>query len=70
MSNTHDWYWELQRKELRKIFYRISIGLEDCTDMCIASGIISQFLKSLEEQIVEEGKGYLNRFPQIKEYMS
>ena len=59
---TDTWFYDNARKELRKILYRINIGLEDQTDLGIACGILSSFLHSDNEILTKEANDYIQRY--------
>lgn len=63
MIETDVWFYENSRKELRKIIYRVNIGLEDQTDLGIACGILSSFLHSDNNDLKNEAQAYIERYP-------
>lgn len=59
---TDTWFYDNARKELRKILYRINIGLEDQTDLGIACGILSSFIHSDNDNLTKEAHEYIQRY--------
>jgi hypothetical protein len=68
MNIVDEWYWRFQQNELKKILFRITVGLCDQSDLCIAYGILNSFLNSSEEALQDEANEYLNNIAEFKNF--
>jgi hypothetical protein len=62
------WYWDIYRKDLRKLINRFVMGLETLADTSATIGILSMFLKSNDMKLIAEARRYLKLVPLLQKY--
>jgi uncharacterized protein Yka (UPF0111/DUF47 family) len=61
-------YFQIYRKDLKKIINRINIGLDTTADISALIGIISMFLDSSQDELIEEAHNYIRSMELLQKY--
>jgi hypothetical protein len=68
MTDVDNFMFDMYRKEIYQIIYRVSVGLDDMTDITMGSAFLYLFLNSSDSNIQVEGIEFLAKLPILEKF--
>ena len=68
MNSVDSFYFQIYRKDLKKIIYRVSMGLDTAADISALIGIISMFLDSNQDDLIKEAHCCIRKSELLQKY--